>query len=219
MLVNGLGAFVTGITVIVVLVAKFMDGAWITAVMIPALLAVMYFVRRHYNYVREQVKTDTPLDVSNLKPPLVIIPMPHWSRMAKYSLRMAFEITHEIRVVHVAEEDKMDEFCGQWAHLVVQPAAQAKLPIPELVQLNSPYRFVVGPIVDYIIKAAEENPGRRIVAIVPELVEHKWYAYFLHTQRAALIKTMLLMKGNHRISVLNMPWYLDEHLKAKDLKT
>ncbi len=210
MLINALGAIVTGITVLVVLVAKFMDGAWVTAFMIPALLAVMYFVRRHYNYVRDKVKTDTPLDVSDLKPPMVIIPMPHWSRMAKYSLRMAFEISREVRVLHVAEEDKPDEFCGQWSHLVLEPASQANLPLPELVQISSPYRFVIQPIVDYVIKTAEENPRRRIVVIVPELVEHEWFAYFLHTQRAALLKTMLLMKGNHRISVLNMPWYLDE---------
>ncbi len=215
MFVNGLGALVTGITVIVVLVAKFMDGAWITAVMIPALLLVMLLVRRHYDFVRNQIKTDTPLDVSNLRPPLVIIPMPHWSRMAKYSLRMALEITHEVRVVHVAEEDKFDEFCRHWSHLVIEPTAAAKLPAPELVQIGSPFRFVVQPIVDYVIKTAEENPGRRIVAIIPELVEHKWYAYFLHTQRAALLKTMLLMKGNHRISVLNMPWYLDEVIRSE----
>ncbi len=219
MFVNGLGAFVTGITVIVVLVAKFMDGAWITAFMIPALLAIMYFVRRHYDFVREQVKTNTPLDVSDLKAPLVIIPMPHWSRMAKYSLRMAFEISREIRVIHVAEEDKADEFCGQWTHLVAQPAGQANLPIPELIQLHSPYRFVVAPIVDYVMTTAKENPRRRIVVIVPELIEQEWFAYFLHTQRAALLKTMLLMKGNHRISVLNMPWYLDENPTTKELKT
>jgi amino acid transporter len=218
MFVNGLGAFVTGVTVLVVLVAKFMDGAWVTAFMIPFLLAIMYFVRRHYNRVRDQVKTSTPLDVSDLQAPLVIIPMPHWSRMAKYSLRMAFEMTHEIRVVHVAEEDKPDEFCGLWTHLVAEPAARANLPTPELIQIFSPYRFVVGPIVDYVIKTAEENPRRRIVTIIPELVEHKWYAYFLHTQRAALLKTMLLMKGNHRISVLNMPWYLDEAVSPAERK-
>ncbi len=206
--VNGLGALATGVTVLVVAVAKFMDGAWITVVMIPALLTIMYFVRHHYNHVREQVKTDTPLDVSNLQPPLVIIPMPYWSRMAKYSLRMAFEISHEIRVLHVAEEDRPDEFCGMWSHLVEEPAKAANLPPPRLVQLHSPYRFVIGPIVDYVIKTAEENPKRRVVTIVPELVESHWYNYFLHTQRAALLKTMLLMKGNHRISVLNMPWYL-----------
>ncbi len=214
-LINGLGALVTGVTVIVVLVAKFMDGAWVTAFMIPTLLVIMFLVRRHYDYVRDHVKSDTPLELSNLQPPLVIIPMPSWNRMAKYSLRMAFEITHEIRVIHVAEEDKFDSFCTIFGQLVGDPARHANLPRPELVQIPSPFRFVVGPVVDYIIKTAEENPRRRIVAIIPELVEHKWYAYFLHTQRATLIKTMLLMKGNHRISVLNMPWYLDEAVAIK----
>ena len=206
--INGLGALATGATVLVVIAAKFLDGAWITVMMIPALLTIMYFVRRHYNRVREQVATSTPLDVSHLQQPLVIIPMPYWSRMAKYSLRMALEISREIRVLHVAEEDKPDEFCRLWSQLVLEPAAQANLPAPELVQLNSPYRWVIAPIVDYVIKTAEDNPGRRIVTIIPELVERRWYAYFLHTQRAALLKTMLLMKGNYRISVLNMPWYL-----------
>ncbi len=208
MLINGLGALATGATVLVVIVAKFVDGAWITVVMIPALLLLMYSVRRHYNHVQEQVGTTTPLDAGNLQQPIVIIPMPYWSRMAKYSLRMAFEISREIRVLHVSEENKFDEFCAHWTHLVVEPAAQANLPAPELIQLHSPYRFVIGPIVDYIIKVADENPKRRIVAIIPELVQRRWYAYFLHTQRAALLKTMLLMKGNYRISVLNMPLYL-----------
>ncbi len=206
-LINGLGAVATGATVIIVIVSKFTDGAWVTAVMIPALLTLMFFVRRHYTRVQEQVSTSTPLDVSNLRQPLVIIPMPYWSRMAKYSLRMAFEISREIRVLHVTEEDKPNEFCERWSHLVLEPAARANLPAPELIQLHSPYRWVITPIVDYVARCADENPGRRIVTIIPELVERRWYAYFLHTQRAVLLKTALLMKGNYRISVLNMPWY------------
>jgi hypothetical protein len=59
-----------------------------------------------------------------------------------------------------------------------------------------------------VIQLAESNPTRRIVTIVPELVERRWYGYFLHTQRAALLKAALLMKGKNRISVLNIPWYL-----------
>jgi hypothetical protein len=67
---------------------------------------------------------------------------------------------------------------------------------------------VIQPIVDYVRDTAKENPGRRIVTIVPELVELNWWAYFLHTQRAALLKAKLLMEGNDRISVLNVPWYI-----------
>jgi hypothetical protein len=66
----------------------------------------------------------------------------------------------------------------------------------------------VQPIVDFAAKLARDNTDRRILVGVPELVERQWYQYFLHNQRAALLKTLLLVQGNDRISVINMPWYL-----------
>ena len=207
MFVNGLGAFVTGITVLVVLVAKFAEGAWITAVTIPAILALMYGVRRHYHNVHVQLASPTPLDVRGIEEPLVVIPLQQWSKLSKQALCTALGISKEITAIHVAEEDKANEFCGKWPHYVGESTQKAGLPTPELVVLHSPYRFVVSPIVDYVRQLAADNPNRRIITIVPELVERRWYNYFLHTQRAALLKTLLLVKGNDRISVLNIPWY------------
>jgi len=108
----------------------------------------------------------------------------------------------------VAEEDKADAFCARWHEYVESPADKAGYPRPELIELHSPFRFVITPIVDYVCKISDDNPGRRIVTIIPELVEKKWYAYFLHTQRAALLKYSLLIRGNDHISVLNIPWYI-----------
>src|SRR5579862_4453416 len=68
MFVNGLGALVTGITVLVVLVAKFLDGAWITVLLIPALLLLMYAVRRHYHRVSIEISDSTPLDLTHFRP-------------------------------------------------------------------------------------------------------------------------------------------------------
>jgi amino acid transporter len=206
--VNALGATCTGLTVLVVAVTKFADGAWVTVLLIPALLILMYRVHHHYSYVSRQVQTTAPLDLSNLRQPLIVIPMPYWSLISQIALRHALEISREIKVLHVAEEDKPDEFCAHWKEFVEDPAEKAGLPKPELIQLHSPYRFVIGPIVTFVCKVADENPGRRVIAIVPELVERRWYAYFLHTQRAALLKASLLMKGNDQISVLNIPWYI-----------
>jgi hypothetical protein len=101
----------------------------------------------------------------------------------------------------------LDHFCDRWTLNVVEPARKAGSGIPELVILRSPFRFVVYPIVDYVINVSQENPARRVIAIVPELVEHRWYNYFLHSQRATLLKTLLLVKGNDRVSVLNISWY------------
>jgi amino acid transporter len=210
MAINAIGAIATGGTLLVVVAAKFVEGAWITVVTIPALLWFMYSVRRHYDRVRRQIASPTPLDLHHLSPPLVVIPAPYWSRVTKDALCAAFEISKDIQVLHVTEEEKVegDEFCDKWDELVARPAGNANLPVPELVRLVTPFRFVVSPIVDYIIQLAESHATRRIVTIVPELVERRWYAYFLHTQRAALLKAALLMKGKNRISVLNIPWYL-----------
>ena len=206
--INALGAVGTGITTIVVAVTKFADGAWIIVLLIPVMLVFMYWVRRHYNFVSQQIRTVEPLDMKGLNEPIVVVPMPYWSHIAQMALRQAMEISKEIKVLHVAEEDKADAFCARWHEYVESPAEKAGYPRPELIQLHSPYRFVVAPIVDYVCKISEENPGRRIVTIVPELVERKWYAYFLHTQRAALLKYNLLIRGNDHISVLNIPWYI-----------
>ncbi len=206
--VNALGATCTGITVVVVAVTKFADGAWVTVLLIPCMLILMYRVRAHYRHVAQQVENVEPLNLDNLSRPMVVLPMPYWSLVSQKALRHAMEISSEIKVLHVAEEDQPDKFCNSWAHYVEEPAAKAGLPKPELIQLHSPYRYVIAPIVDFVCKLAEDNPHRRIVTIVPELVERHWYAYFLHTQRAALLKATLLMKGNDRISVLNIPWYI-----------
>lgn len=208
MLINGLGALATGATVIVVIIAKFTEGAWMTVIMIPAILALMYRVRRHYDRVFSEIATRTPLEPVNPLHPLIAVTLQNWTRVAKEALRVAMSLSKDIKVVHVANEDKPNEFSERWSEYVIEPAKKAGLPIPELVVLHSPYRFVVAPIVNYVIQLADENPNRRVVTVVPELMERRWYYYFLHTQRATLLKTQLLMKGNDRISVLNIPWYL-----------
>lgn len=207
MLINGVGAVATGLTVLIVIVAKFSQGAWITVIAIPLLLALMYGVNRHYRKVWSEIQTKTPLNTAPQPEPLMVVPMTGWTRVAKDALRFAMTLSSDIKVVHIAEEDK-PEFANLWPECVEDPADKTGLPVPELVLIKSPYRYVVAPIVDYVLKLAKDNPERRVVTVIPELMEKRWYYYFLHTQRATLLKTRLLMEGNDRISVLNMPWYM-----------
>ncbi len=208
MLMNGLGSLATGATVVVVIMAKFAEGAWIIVIMIPAILLLMYGVHRHYDKLWHQIGSETPLETVSLSEPIVVVTMTGWNRVTKEALRDALILSRDVKVLHVVEEDKPDEFAGKWLEYVEAPAKRANLPIPKLVVIKSPFRFVVSPIVDYVVKLADENPDRRVVTVIPELVEKRWYHYFLHTQRAALLKARLLMEGNDRISVLNIPWYL-----------
>jgi len=74
--------------------------------------------------------------------------------------------------------------------------------------LKSPFRWVVQPIIDHVLEIERTNPDRTIAVVLPELVEPRWYQYFLHNQRAKLLAAALLMKGTHRIVIINVPWYL-----------
>ena len=208
MFINGLGAFVTGITVMVVLVAKFIEGAWITVLLIPALLLLMYAVHRHYRYVSERVADSTPLDLRHFRPALVVVPIERWSAIAKKAITFALSISPEVIGLHVNCE-WTEQLKKEWQEYVEKPVQEVGLAAPRLVILDSPYRYVSSPIVDYVLGLAKDDPTREIAVLIPELVEKHWYYYFLHNQRAAVMKTLLYVKGNQRIAVVNVPWYIE----------
>lgn len=95
-----------------------------------------------------------------------------------------------------------------WQRNVASPFQEAGKVAPELVLVESPYRFILGPLVDYILKVEGECPHRQIAVLVPELVVKRWWQAPLHNQRAQVLKLLLLMRGNQRIMVINIPWYL-----------
>jgi hypothetical protein len=74
--------------------------------------------------------------------------------------------------------------------------------------LPSPYRYVILPILEYIARVEAVQSDRQIVVLIPELVEPHWYHYPLHNQRAELLRALLVLKRNERISVMTVPWYL-----------
>ena len=79
---------------------------------------------------------------------------------------------------------------------------------PELIVLNSPYRFVIRPIVDYALDLEKANPDRQIAVLLGELIENRWYYAILHNNRAEVLRALLLSKSERRITVVNIPWYL-----------
>jgi hypothetical protein len=95
-----------------------------------------------------------------------------------------------------------------WQHNVAAPLLESGKTVPELVLLSSPYRFVVAPLVEYILKVERDHPDCQIAVLVPELVVKHWWQTPLHNQRAQLLKLLLLVSGNPRIMVINIPWYL-----------
>jgi amino acid transporter len=207
MLVNGIGAVATGLTTLVVLVAKFVEGAWITVLLIPALIVMMRAVRRHYAQVGKEINLADAVRTDSLCEPIILLPLDRWSRVAEKALRYAWTLSKEIHVVHV-RGDMTEELQGYWRRIVQDPAQAAGLPVPKLVVLDSPYRFIVRPIVDYALERQAAEPDRIITMLIPELVETHWYHYLLHNNRPEAIRALLLFNGNQRITVATIPFHL-----------
>jgi len=206
--VNGLGAAATATTVMVVTVAKFVDGAWVTALLIPAIMLVMLAIRSHYRKVAAEVAQSTPLDLSNLREPLVVVPLLTWNRVAQKALRFAITLSSEVQALHIDCEKDDGRFCQTWDRYVEAPAKQAGRAAPRLVEIPSPYRFVITPILEHILELERANPQRQIAVLIPELVERHWFHYFLHNQRAEVLRALLLAKGTQQIILVSVPWHI-----------
>jgi hypothetical protein len=83
------------------------------------------------------------------------------------------------------------------------------LPVPELIVLKSPYRLVLAPIINYVLEAERSHPDQQVAVLIPEMVERRFHQHFFHNKRASVLKALLLLKGNQRIIVINVPWYLN----------
>jgi hypothetical protein len=208
MLVNGLGATATAVTLLVVLAAKFLEGAWVALVLVPGMLVVFAAVRRHYHEVAREIAQPGPLDVSGLQEPIVVVPLSGWNRIAHKALRFALKLANEIHAVHVRSDERVNGLAEHWGHLVEEPARRGGLPVPRLVVLDSPYRRTLTPVFEYVMALRDRHPDRQIAVLIPELVESRWYHNLLHNQRAQALKAMLLLYGGPRVVVIDVPWYL-----------
>src|SRR5450755_3478133 len=203
MFVNGLGALATGLTLVVIIVAKFTEGAWVVVLLLPLLLLFMGRIRRHYRMTNQEVelKQKVQLRSEYQSPPIVLVPVDRWNAATEKALQFALTLSPDVEAVHVACDADQDK--APWDE---KPLAGAK--VPKLVTLPSPYRLVVHPIVDYVLKVEKENPKRTVAVVIASMVERHWYHYFLHNQRGQMLTALLLLGGDERINIINVPFYL-----------
>jgi len=207
--VNGVGAFATGITALVVLVTKFISGAWITALLIPLMILIMRSVRRHYDNVEQATRLETPMATSLVEEPIVVMPIDRWSRISEKAITFALSLSSDVRCVHVQSGEEPDQISHDWEKLVIEPLKTAGKPLPKLIVVKSPFRYILQPLLDYIQAVCPTSNTQRLCVLVPELVVRHWWENIMHNRRADLLKVVLLMRGNRNIVVINIPWYLD----------
>jgi amino acid transporter len=209
--VNAVGATGTSLALVVVLVAKFTDGAWVTVALVAVLVAAFAGVRRHYQAIAREVATDEPLDTRDLRPPLVVLLVRGWSAVTRKALRVAMRMSPDVYALHVAADElRLQALEEEWAKFVADPCREAGVPAPKLVVVTSPYRRLYPPLMEFLTDLQKSHPGRPIAVVVPELVERRWYHFILHNQTAAVIKGYLYFSGLERVAVVNVPWYLRE---------
>ncbi len=211
LVINGIGAVATGIALIIIIVAKFIEGAWVTLIIVPGLMILFQRIRRHYRWIAREIERPVELQARQLKPPIVIIPINGWNRVSERALRFGLLLSDDVTAVHVSTgEEKHQRLRDLWDEKVLKPAREAKSCEPRLEIIKSPYRQVYDPILDFVSKVKEENGDRLIAVIIPELVEPHWYESLLHNQRGAGLKALLYLQGDERTVVINTPWYLKD---------
>jgi hypothetical protein len=121
------------------------------------------------------MKDMTPLSLVNLEEPIVVIPMARWDRITEKAMRFGLLLSKEIKVVHVHSDDEEEGLDEVWDDKILSPIKNEGLHEPELVVIPSSYRFIINPLMDYILELEKENPGRKVAVLLPELVVRHWW--------------------------------------------
>jgi hypothetical protein len=207
-IINACGAAATGATLLVIVVSKFRERAWIIVAVIPLLILLLRRVRRYHEQLDGEIDAGGPLEATLQRPPVIVIPLKRMDRVARKALRLAITISSEVRAVQIlAEEMKADDLSGCWDRLVEEPVRAIGRKPPYLTVVRSPYRDFFGPLLSALERLGEEYPDRTIAVMLPEIVERRWY-HFIFRHRTTLLKALLLLHGGPRIVIVSMPWYL-----------
>jgi hypothetical protein len=220
MVVNVIGATATSLTTLVVVVSKFVEGAWITVLVIAAFIAFFRLARYSRDRVVRAISTGlsdvTPLDVSALTAPIVIVPLRQLDRVARRGLRFAMAISPDVQAVLVQTDDPTaDAACAEhlaavWHRAVVAPLAAAGRQPIDLVVLPSEYREFFTPFLHHVRGVIADNPGREVAIVVPEVVERKWYDVLFASHRPAMLKAGLRLYGGKQVLVIDAPWHISD---------
>jgi hypothetical protein len=200
--INGVGAFITAIVIVVFAVTKFRDGAWIVLVLTPSLVVIFSAIHRHYKRLADQLSLSNGagVKVKRVRRHRVIMPIAGVHQGTIQALNYARSISADVTVVHVssdpADAEKIQSKWMKWGDGV------------RLVVLDSPYRLLMEPLLEYIESIASvRQPGEIITIVVPQFVPSKWWHNLLHTQTAFWLRLALLFKSG--IVITEVPYLVE----------
>ncbi|MFZ5639627.1 MAG: APC family permease, partial [Bacillota bacterium] len=196
--VNGAGATVTGIAVMVIAAFKFTKGAWVVVILIPLLVALLHTIHRHYDEVSAELDPNGTMRYKEVKP-IFIIPIANINKVVVNTMEYAKSLSGNILAVHISLDpeasERLKEEWKKWGFGI------------ELLVIPSPYRSIFGPLLRFIERVeAKAKDDERVTVLIPEFVTKKWWHYFLHNQTGLLLRTLLLLRKDIVISAV--PYHL-----------
>ena len=198
LVINGIGAVTTAVATTIIASTKFMHGAWIVIVLIPLFIMMFRGIRSHYKAVTEQIALSRGHRPPMPRRNIVLIPIGGVNRAVIRAVDYARSRPGEIRAVLVDldSEDtaKAEIQWAQWGCGV------------NLVVLPSPYRSILGSLLDYIEEILEKEPDTWVTVVIPEILPARWWQNILHNQRALMLKAALLFKD--RVILTDVPFHL-----------
>lgn len=215
MVINGLGALMTGTGTVIVFVTRFPQGSWMLAIVIPIIVYIMYRIKRHYQFVGRQLKVNDFMahyhkSVSQ-DTNLCIVLVGGINRSVLKALNYANLITSNVVALHISTDESQSE-------LLQKRWVETGIDVP-LEVVMSPYRELIEPVEDYISKKEENlEPGDMITIVMSRFMEESWFANILHNQTTYFI--MQKLRRHRNVSTVLVPYiYSSAFLPASDNET
>ncbi len=200
MVANGIGAFCTAIVTLVFGITKFPDGAWIVVFFIPLLVVAFTAIHRHYRGLARRLSLDANRSFPQISRQRVVLLISGVHQGTLAGLRYARTISDDVTAVYISldtdEANRTLEKWGVWGEGT------------RLVVLESPYRLLLEPILEYIETLCRIRQKNEVITVVvPQFVSHHWWSSFLHSQTAFLLRLGLLLRPG--VVIIEVPYLVD----------
>ncbi|MFC1415091.1 APC family permease [Streptacidiphilus cavernicola] len=204
--INGFGALVTALVLVIVMITKFTEGAWLAVVAALLLYGMMRGIRRHYDAVADELAVEEPPE-EPVRPSrvhgMVLVSTLHKPTLRALGYAQAFRPDTLEAVTVAVEKAATEELEARWDAFGLQ--------VP-LKVLDSPYREITKPVVEYVRSIRRGSPRDAVAVFIPEYVVGHWWEQFLHNQSALWLKSRLLFTPG--VMVISVPWQLSSSSRA-----
>jgi len=207
--INGVGAAATAVVAVIITTTKFTHGAWISILLMLALMLLFTLIRRHYGWFEKAMRVEKgalpsgiPAAVPAERLPVrerVVVPVDGVNKISLAAIGLARELSTMVTAVYITDDrEEGEQFRERWEEAV---------PDVPLLLIESPYRAFVPPVLAYVESLERAEPGIGITVVLPSFVTRHWWERLLHNRDVLRLKPLL--KGRPRIRVIDFPYRLE----------